>query len=165
MSASYPPLPPELVAFAHGGVSILVGTCSRDGVPDCVRGMGVRIWPDACHLTLIMPAKTGAQSIANLATNPRLAVTLSHIPSHKTVQVKGNVLAIRDGNADDRALAEKYRVLLAEDLAFVGQPAANTLRLGIWPCHAIDLAIELVFAQTPGPSAGVKLPMSAEKSL
>ena len=163
LSASYPPLPPDLVTFAHGGVSILVGTCSREGAPDCVRGMGVRVWDDACHLTLIMPAKTGATSMANLATNPRLAVTLSHIPSHRTVQVKGRVLAIRDGGADDRVLAETYRRLLADDLAFVGQPAANTLRLGIWPCHAIDLAIDLVFAQTPGPSAGVKLPMQGAK--
>jgi hypothetical protein len=125
--------------------------------------MGVRIWPDACHLTLIMPAKTGATSIANLASNPRLAVTLSHIPSHRTMQVKGTVLAIRDGGPEDRALAEAYRPLLAEDLAFVGQPAANTLRLGIWPCHAIDLKIELVFAQTPGPKAGVKLPTADVK--
>ena len=158
MSGTYPPLPAELVEFAHGGVSILVGTCA-DGVPECVRGMGVRIWSDACHLTLIVPARTGAIAMANLAANPRLAVTLSHIPSHRTVQVKGAVLAVRDGGDDDRALASAYRERLAADLAFVGMPAANTLRLGIWPCHAVDLRIEVVFAQTPGPVAGNQMPL------
>ncbi|HEX5060499.1 MAG TPA: hypothetical protein VFV99_14125 [Kofleriaceae bacterium] len=159
MSASYPPLPPELVTFAEGGVSILVGTCNRELVPDCVRGMGVRVWPGASGLTVLLPAATAAASIANVRDNPRLAVTLSHIPSHRTIQVKGKVIAVRDGDDADRELATRYREKLADDLAFVGQPAANTLRLGIWPCHAVDLEIEVVFAQTPGPVAGVKMPL------
>ena len=140
-------------------MSILVGTCNRELVPDCVRGMGVRIWPGASQLTVLLPAATAKVSIANLRDNPRLAVTMSHIPSHRTMQVKGGVLAVRDGSEEDRLLATRYRELLADDLAFVGQPAANTLRLGIWPCHAVDLEIEVVFAQTPGPVAGVKMPL------
>lgn len=137
----------------------MVGTCSRALVPDCVRGMGVRIWPGASRLTVLLPAATAKASVENLRDNPRLAVTLSHIPSHRTMQVKGAVLAVRDGSEDDRQLAIRYREKLADDLAFVGQPAANTLRLGIWPCHAVDLEIEVVYAQTPGPIAGVKMPV------
>lgn len=140
-------------------MSILVGTCNRALVPDCVRGMGLRIWPGASQLTVLLPAATAAASLDNLRDNPRLAVTLSHIPSHRTMQVKGAVLAVRDGSEDDRQLAIRYREKLADDLAFVGQPAANTLRLGIWPCHAVDLEIEVVYAQTPGPVAGVKMPL------
>src|SRR5687767_10904506 len=157
----YPPLPPDLVAFAQGSVSLLVGTCSRDLVPDCVRGMGLRVWPDARHLTVLLPAATAATSIENLRGNPRLAVTASHIPSHRTFQVKGSVLAVRNGAEEDRVLATRYRKLLAEDLAFVGQPAANTLRLAIWPCHAVDIEIAVVYVQTPGPSAGNKLPLAS----
>jgi hypothetical protein len=161
----YPPLPAELVTFAHGGVSLLVGTCSNELAPDCVRGMGLRLWPDASHMTVLLPAATAQASIANLRTNPRLAVTVSHIPSHRTMQLKGPVIAIRDGDQADRELAVRYRQLLAEDLAFVGQPAANTLRLAIWPCHAVDVAIEVVYAQTPGPCAGVQMPLASGGSI
>jgi hypothetical protein len=140
---------------------MLVGTCSRALAPDCVRGMGVRIWPGACQLTLLLPAATSAVSIANLRENPQLALTLSHIPSHRTMQMKGPVLAIRDGDDADRELATRYREKLADDLAFVGQPPANTLRLGIWPCYAVDLEIAIVFAQTPGPVAGNKMPLAS----
>jgi hypothetical protein len=153
----YPPLPPDLVTFAQGSVSLLVGTASKALVPDCVRAMGLRVWADRCHLTVLLPAATADVSVANLRENPRLALTASHIPSHRTFQVKGPVLAVRDGSLEDRALAEHYRQLFADDLAFVGQPAANTLRLSIWPCHAVDLAIEVAFVQTPGPTAGDKL--------
>ena len=66
---------------------------------------------------------------------------------------------MRDGDDADRVLATRYREMLADDLAHVGQPAANTLRLSVWPCHAVDLEIQTVFAQTPGPVAGTKMPV------
>ena len=140
-------------------MSILVGTCNRRLEPEAMRGMGVRIWPGACQLTILLPAATAAASLANLRDNPRMAITISHIPSHRTMQVKGTVLAVRDGDDADRALATRYRELLADDLAHVGQPAANTLRLAVWPCHAVDVEIQTVFAQTPGPVAGTKMPV------
>lgn len=143
-------------------MSLLVGTCGPDLAPDCVRAVGLRVWPDACHLTVLLPAATAQTSIANLRANPRIAVTASHVPSHRTYQFKGPVLAIRDGNDDDHALATRYRELFAEDLAFAGQPAANSLRLSIWPCHAVDFEVTVVYAQTPGPTAGVKMPLASE---
>jgi hypothetical protein len=156
----YPPLPADLVSFAEGGVSLLVGTANTALEPDCVRGIGLRVWPDRCHLTVLLPVATGATSIANLRENPRLAVTVSHVPSHRTFQVKGPVLAVRDGTDQDRTFAEQYRVRFADELAFLGQPAANTLRLSVWPCHAVDVAIGVVYVQTPGPSAGNRLPLA-----
>jgi hypothetical protein len=155
---SYPPLPDELVEFTQGGKSLLVGTCSAKLQPDCVRAVGLRIWPGASQLTVLLPATTGAVSIANLRENPRIALTISHIPTHRTVQIKGKVLAIRDGGEAERELATRYREAFTVDLAWAGQPRATTLRLGIWPCFAVDVDIAMAFAQTPGPVAGHKLP-------
>lgn len=163
MSATFPPLPPELVSFTERGLSTLTGTCDANGIPDCVRAMGVRVWPGACQLTVLIPAASSATSIANLRANGRLAVTLSHIPTHKTVQLKGRVLAIRDGDEADRERAMHYRIKLSEDLAWVGLPAANTLRLGMWPCWAVDLEIEVVYEQTPGPAAGNQMPLATNR--
>lgn len=157
MTASLPPLPPHLVTFSEAGRSLLVGTCSAELAPECVRAVGVRIWPDASHLTVLLPKATAATSIANVRENPKLALTLSEIPSHRTMQIKGAVLAVRDGSDADHELAKRWRTAFAHELGYVGQPVEATERLGIWPCWAIDLAIEAVFAQTPGPAAGTKL--------
>jgi len=154
-------LPDELVEHAHDGVSCLVGTASADQIPDCVRGAGVRVWPGACQLTVLIPAATGATAIKNLRENPRLAVTLSKIPTHRTVQVKGTVLAIRDGDESDRAAARAYLEKFAVDLEWAGQPRTLSMRLGFWPCFAVDLEIEVAYDQTPGPVAGNKLPLRA----
>lgn len=122
-----------------------------------MRAVGVRIWPDASHLTVLLPKATAAASIANLKDNPRLALTMSEIPSHRTMQIKGAVIAVRDGGDADHELARRWRTAFSHELGYVGQPVEVTERLGIWPCWAIDLAIEAVYAQTPGPTAGTKL--------
>jgi hypothetical protein len=160
LTPAYPPLPAALVEFAHGGASVNVGSASVAFEPECVRGVGVRVWPDACHLTVLVPSAPGAVTLANLRATPRIAVTLSHIGTHKTVQIKGRVLAVRDGTEDDRAYARRYRELFARDLAYTGMPIAKTTRVAIWPCHAIDVAIDVVYEQTPGPTAGAKLPLA-----
>jgi hypothetical protein len=140
-------------------VSLLVGTCDASARPDCVRAVGVRVRADACGLTVLVPSATGATSVANVRANPRIAVTLSEVPTHRTFQVKGRVLAVRDGDADDHALARRYRASFVETLAYVGQLPRLAGRIRVWPCHAIDLEIEVVFAQTPGPVAGERMPL------
>jgi len=155
---AYPPLPAELVEFTGGGKSLLVGTASSLLAPECVRAVGVRVWPGGCQLTVLIPAGTGAISIANLRETGKIAITLSHIPTHRTVQIKGTVLAIRDGDESDRELATAYRRLFGDDLAWAGQPMANTLRMKVWPLFAVDVEIAVAFAQTPGPVAGKQLP-------
>lgn len=117
------------------------------------------MWPGACQLTLMIPAATGATAIANLRANPGIAITLSKIPTYRTVQVKGKVLAIRDGTDDDHAAARAYLEKLSADLEWAGQPRTVSMRLGIWPCFAVDVEIEVVYVQTPGPVAGNKLPL------
>lgn len=160
MQPAYPPLPDALVEFTRGGKSLLVGTASAKRVPDCVRACGLRVWDGASRLTVLVPAATSATSIANLRENPRIAITVSHIPTHNTVQLKGNVLAIRDGGDVERELGLAYRAEFSKDLAWAGSPAALTLRLGIWPCFAIDVEILVAYAQTPGPVAGKQLPQA-----
>lgn len=155
-------MPPELVAFCEAGRSLLLGTASAAHEPDCVRCVGIVVWPDASHVTVLVPAATGATSIANLRENPRFALTLSQIHSHRTMQMKGRVLAVRDGTETDRRVAERYRTAFAHELATVGQPLETTERLGIWPCFAFDAAIEMVFAQTPGPQAGARMPVEVK---
>jgi hypothetical protein len=157
---SYPPLPEELVEFTRGGRSLLVGTASNARVPDCVRALGLRVWEGASQLTVIVPVATSAASIANLRENPRIAITCSQIQTHRTIQLKGDVLAIREGSEQDRAFAIAYRAQFAQDLAWAGQSSTNTLRLNLWPCFAIDVEIRVAFAQTPGPDAGLQLPQA-----
>ncbi len=162
---SYPPLPADLVELVQGGVSLLTGTCSKDLVPESVRSTGLRIWPCACKLTVLLPKATGDIAIQNLRDTGRIAITASVIETFRTLQMKGRVLAIRDGGAEEEALANRYAPGFRGALAYVGVPEGVTRGLTIWPAWAVDVEILQVFAQTPGPHAGQRMPLASRPGL
>ena len=153
----FPPLPPELVTFAESGVSVLVATRDAALRPDAVRAMGVRVWPGASQLTVYLAAATSAQAIANLRDNGRLALTVSEMTTHVTVQIKGTVREVREAREDEREIVERYRAMFSDELAVVGLPPRISTRLSCWPAFAADLEIAEAFTQTPGPGAGDRL--------
>ena len=125
-----------------------------------MRANGVRIWPGGYKLTIFLPVATAARTVANLHENPRISITLSEIATHRTLQLKGAVLAIRAAPEEDQAFVTNYRELFAADLAWAGQTTANTLALTVWPAHAVDVEIAVVYTQTPGPVAGLQMPIA-----
>lgn len=125
--------------------------------PSAVRGVGVKVWPDASHLTAYLPVATGATCAADLRDNGQIAITLSRPITHETIQIKGHARAVRDAGDDERAIVERYRASFGEELGVVGLPRHISARLGCWPAFAIDVEIVEVFAQTPGPGAGNRM--------
>lgn len=147
----------ELAEFIQSGVSVLAGTRDARLMPDAMRGMGVRVEEGGAELTVFLPAATSARAIANLRANGCIAVCFSRPSDHRSIQLKGQAVAIREADASERAAVERYRGELAQALAFVGVPISTTLRMAHWPCHAIRMRIDAVYQQTPGPGAGAPL--------
>ena len=148
---------PELAAFLQSGLSMVVGTRDADLRPEVARAVGLRVEADGTEATVFIPVATGAETRANLETNRRIALTCSRPADHRTLQLKGGVLEIREADERDRAAVERYRQDLTGVLGFVGVPPRLTGRLQAWPCHAVRFRVEAIFQQTPGPDAGVTL--------
>jgi hypothetical protein len=123
--------------FAGGGVSVLVGTVDADGIPTCCRGIAIAMRDDFELLTVYIPAATGQETVANLATTRRVAVSCTHPLSHDSVQIKGLTRGVR--------------------LEEIGLPRHVSRSMAHWPAFAIDVSVEQVFDQTPGPKAGAAI--------
>lgn len=164
MSELLPPLPTALRNFIQHGLSILIGTRGPDLMPETVRGVGVELWPDARGLKLFVPVANGARTLANLRDNQRIAITLSRPLTHETVQLKGTVTHMRDADASERAFTDAYVVAVSGVLAYCGLPPHVTRRMTSWPATVLDVVIEDVFLQTPGPGAGERLTTPAKSS-
>lgn len=147
----------ELATFLQSGVSLLVGTRDADLVPESLRAVGARVEPGGAEVTVYLPVATSARALANLRDNGRLAVCFSRPLDHRSVQLKGAVVALRDGVEADRRVVERYRALLTDVLAAVGVPPRITLQITHWPVAAARFRVESVFVQTPGPGAGAPL--------
>ena len=147
----------ELAEFIQSGISVLIGTRDARRFPDCARAVGARVEANGEEITLFLPAATTAASVANLRENRRLAVCFGRAEDHRSVQVKGRVLEIRDADDADRERIDRYLGEFAGMLRFVGLPPRIISRMNHWPCHAVRYRVESVFDQTPGPGAGAPL--------
>ncbi len=153
MPESLPPLRPDQVAYLEGATSILVGSCSSARMPEGVRGVGIRVLAGGGRVSVLVPTAMAARTLANLASNPHLAVTTASFPTYSTIQLKGELVAVRDGDEIDRALASSFQARFATEFAWAGDAITRTARIAVWPCTAIELAIETVYTEAPAPLA------------
>lgn len=137
------------------GRSVLVGTVDPAGRPACCRAVGLRLDDDRQGVTVYIPVATGAEAVANLASNGRIAIVSSAPLSHETLQLKGRTRAVRIAAADEEPLVREGLERFADVLDQAGLPRAVTRSVACWPAFAVDVAVDSVFEQTPGPRAGV----------
>lgn len=152
-----PRLSDELVELVESGVSMLVGTCDAAGRPEAVRGLGARVSEDRRRVTVMLNAALAARTRDNLLEHGRLAVAFSRIFDHRTIQLKGHVVSIRDGDPGDHALQERYVVAFAEQVSLAGLPRSVVRNVRLEPCLVVELEVDALFEQTPGPRAGEAL--------
>ncbi|MCM2269668.1 MAG: hypothetical protein NDJ75_06170 [Thermoanaerobaculia bacterium] len=147
----------ELQQFLESGVSVLVGTRDRLLVPEAARGFGLRVEAGGSELSVFLPHVWGARTVANLRDNARIAVAAARPQDHRSVQVKGAAVDVRDGGPADHADLDRYRERMVADFAVFGYPPRILHRFAVWPCHVVRLRVEALFEQTPGPRAGAPL--------
>jgi hypothetical protein len=105
---------------------------------------------------VFVPRDLVGATLANLADNGQIAISVARPADHKALQIKGHAVAVGDATEADRAVQELYRGALVEQLAMVGMARAFGRRLAWWPSVAIQVAVAEVFVQTPGPGAGAR---------
>ncbi len=150
-------LDPALVEFLESGV--VLGCASRDArlVPRSVWPVGVRVEAGGDEVTVFLPVATAGDVVANLRDSRRIALVATSAADHRSVQLKGKVVEIREAVDDERSLIERYRACLGRTLEPLGVPKFFVLRIQHWPAHAVRFQVEQLFVQTPGPAAGQPL--------
>ncbi|HET9952997.1 MAG TPA: pyridoxamine 5'-phosphate oxidase family protein [Polyangiaceae bacterium] len=147
-------LPSALIPFVESGLSTIVGTVSSSGQPECMRGIGL-VTSDAGSIARVfLPCDTAGKTVENLRKTRRIAVTVSQPSTHRTVQIKGQLLSLGLASDADRSQIERLFGCFAQELVVIGLPPPILDRVQRWPCWAADFAVGEVFVQTPGPRAG-----------
>jgi hypothetical protein len=117
----------------------------------------VRLHDDRKHVSVYLAEVLAQPMLRNLAETGRLAVQLSNPADHRTVQLKGR--AVRTGLApeSDRAFVEGYVQQLAHVVDELGISYERVVRMTCWPAVVVELDVEEIYLQTPGPGAGAPL--------
>jgi hypothetical protein len=143
-----------LLAQLAPGRSVLVGTADVSGWPACCRGIAILVDPDGQGVTVYVPVATGAETVANVASTGRIAIICSEPVSHSTLQLKGRTRAVRVAAEHEAPAMNAWFDRFTDVLASIGLPRGISRAMSRWPAFAIEVAVEAVFEQTPGPRAG-----------
>lgn len=139
------------------GVSLFVGTVSRDGVPSGCRAVAATSTDDLKSLTIYLPLETSRDVIADIAVTKRIALAASHPPTHHTVQLKGVSTGVRLADDSEAEMIRTRFDAFVEVLHAIGIPRRVARSVNQWPAFAVDMKVEEIFEQTPGPNAGTPI--------
>lgn len=133
---------------------MFVGTVDAKGVPACCRAVAVVSNDDLATITVFVPMATSRDVIANVASTKRIAVTATYPPTNCSTQVKGITTGVRLATDGEEALIRDRVDGFADVLQEIGIPRRITRSINHWPAFAIEMKVDEMFDQTPGPKAG-----------
>ena len=156
-------LPNELLSLLRGGAVAIVGT--RDGAmtPELSRAWGLDVGEGRDEIELCVYARSGCRTLANIADNGQIAVTITSPSTYRSFQVKGRVVSTCAVSATDLERVSKHQQAFVDEVAAVGLPRDSAVRLFAADIEAdpemrkIRVTVDLLFDQTPGPGAGSRL--------
>lgn len=141
----------------EGGTTVLVGSVSPHGVPSCCRGIAVVSDDNMATLRVYVPIAVSQDTIANIATTRRVAVSVTHPLDHASVQLKGTTRTARLADASEASFVASRLDEMSHVLDSIGIPRHITRTMTYWPAYAIEFDVEEIYEQTPGPNAGSRL--------
>jgi hypothetical protein len=150
-------VPPELAAFLESGLTLVVGTTGADLRPNCAFGAGLRVHAGGRRVTLFLGTEPAAAAIEDLRARGAVAITASRPSDYRTLQLKGRALRVEAVAPEGRAALLACREAFARQLEAVGWARSMVRRLTVWPCVSVEVELDAVFEQTPGPRAGSPL--------
>lgn len=148
----------ELSEVMASGVVIYVATRDASLAPESTIAMGAKAECSRGVVTVYVPTVLAGATRKNLDDNGEVAVTMTRPSDHKSIQLKGKALAVREALEAERDLQAVHRAALVEQFAGVGIPREITRRIAWWPSVAVEIDVREVYAQTPGPRAGERMP-------
>ena len=139
------------------GVSVIVGSVDTEGNPSCCRAVGLRSDDELATVTVFVPTATSRDTIANVAATRRLAIVTTHPISHCATQLKGIVERTRPAREDEEPFIVEHFGGFGAVLNAIGYPLRVTRTVCHWPALALEMRVDEIYEQSPGPKAGTRL--------
>ena len=139
------------------GLSVVVGSVDAQNVPSCCRAIAISSADDLATVTVYVPVAAGQETIRNVATTKRLAITASNPPDHRTTQLKGATIDARLARDDEHSFLRERLEAFVDVLDKFGFPRRLARSLAYWPAFAVTIRVDEIFEQTPGPQAGHRI--------
>lgn len=146
-------LPSQLARFLRGGLASVISGSDARGRPVCGRCFGPQVDDGLQTLLVSVPAGTCDDLIHALRPGAMVALGFTRVSDFESYQVKGPVRAVRAASDADRTAVALHAAAFRAALEAVGYPLPDRLRTE--GDVTIEVGVEAVYRQTPGPGAGM----------
>ncbi len=146
----------DLRPFLAGPVSMFVASVDRLCTPDVTRVVGLA--PLGADRARLLISSEATVAHANLVPPRRVAVLVTDITTYRSLQWKGSVVqACSPRTPGDVALMHRHLDAFRRGAPLVG--LGEQVTEGLFPVDVVALEVEVdqVFDQTPGPDAGRRI--------
>jgi hypothetical protein len=153
----------EIAAFLEGGQLISLASRDVDYRPSMASALACRVAADLRSLTILLPRMQAWQLLADVAGSGRLAAVFSQPRSHRSIQIKARNAIESVPDSNDIALIASQTESAALALKSVGYDAdllGVMFEYAVGDLTAIELEVDEIFDQSPGPRAGQRLGQS-----
>ena len=145
----------ELTTMIDDGAGLVVGTVGVDGEPRAARAWSARVLDAGTRRMRIVVGADDPVTVANLVPDAVVALTGADVRTFRSVQLKGRVVTVAEVDATDVAVTRVQSNRFLEVIhATDGNPLDALRRMLPLDVVAIEVVIDEVFDQTPGPDAG-----------
>jgi hypothetical protein len=154
-------IPPKIIRFLDSQANLaFAGTRDRNLVPLGHRVTGWSVAADGRTLTAMIPESSAASLIEAMLDNGQIAITAEEVGTHETYQLKGRYLSHRPVSAGEIEHVTRARERFVKGLMslYPDPRLAELMKPSIpIPSIAVDIDVQEVFLQTPGPGAGGRI--------
>lgn len=153
-------IPARIIRFLEERASVgFAGTRDAALVPSGHRVPGWHVDPSGRTLTAFMPEVSAPRLLEALLDNGLIALTFEEIGTHETYQIKGRYLSHRPVSRAEIEVADLMRERFTKSVRSLYDEQTTVLLAASIPAPtlAIEIGVNEVFVQTPGPGAGARI--------
>jgi Pyridoxamine 5'-phosphate oxidase len=144
----------DLKQLIESGVATIVGTGDPSGRPTVAFGWAPRVCEDRTTLEFFLDAERAGTTLDNLRMNGRIAVTVAHPVSYRSVQFKGRFIEAGEPADADKLWLQQQRDAFVTTTSLIGDPPGIIQKMWMDETVRVSFAVDRAFDQTPGPEAG-----------
>lgn len=145
----------ELTSMIEDGAGLVVGTVDQGGEPRAARAWSVSVVDHDERRVRIVVGADDPVTVANLEAGAPVALNGADVRTFRSVQLKGRVDSVAAATAEDLHLAgvQSDQFLLSVHETD-GNPIEQLRRILPLEVIAIEVIVDEMYDQTPGPDAG-----------
>ena len=150
-------IPQEVIDVTQGSYIAYLGSRDDNFTPAVRVAWGIGFKPAEDMVTGFVVDANYDQMLKNFRQNGRIALTYSDNFTHVAYQLKGQFLQARPLTEAEAIRQQQYVRTLIDVLLQMGFPEERVNAVVCLADLAIDIRVEKIFNQTPGPGAGKEI--------